>query len=88
MNNYQKYEIRQLDCWMYDGEWTENTSYHVGTMTTRAQNIRRAFAAWMRTHEKIYFMRNQTLIEFDGDCYTIIDKKSKEPMFIAIPLYE
>ncbi len=81
------FEIRQLDCWMYDGEWTQNTSYLMGEMTTKAQNERKAFTSWLKNHCGISFKNNRTLIEFDGDCYTIIDRKTKEPLFIAIPQY-
>lgn len=81
----ESFEIRQLDCWMYDGEWTQNTSYNMGEMQTKAQNISKAFTAWMKRHFGISFKNNKTLIEYDGDCYTIIDRKTKEPMFIAIP---
>ena len=82
-----KFEIRQLDCYMYDDDWTQNTSYLLGTMETKAQNEKRAFTQWMKNHAGVTFKPNRTLIEFDGDCYTIIDRKTKEPLFIAIPEY-
>ena len=82
-----KFEIRQLDCYMYDDDWTQNTSYLLGTMETKAENEKRAFTQWMKNHAGITFKPNRTLIEFDGDCYTIIDRKTKEPLFIAIPEY-
>lgn len=79
MKNTKKYnfEIRQLDCWMYDGEWTQNTSYHMGEMQTKSKDERKAFTAWIKRHLGISFKPNRTLIEFDGDCYTIIDRKTK-----------
>lgn len=82
-----KFEIRQLDCYMYDDDWTWNTSYLLGTMETKAQNEKRAFTQWMKNHAGITFKPNRTLIDFDGDCYTIIDRKTKEPLFAAIPQY-
>ena len=82
-----KFEIRQLDCYMYDDDWTQNTSYLLGTMETKAQNEKRAFTQWMKNHAGVTFKPNRTLIDFDGDCYTIIDRKTKEPLFIAIPEY-
>ena len=82
-----KFEIRQLDCYMYDDDWTWNESYSLGTMETKAQNEKRAFTQWMKNHAGITFKINRTLIDFDGDCYTIIDRKTKEPLFIAIPEY-
>ena len=80
------YEIRQIDAWADMDGWTFNETWHIGNMTTRAENVKRAFTAWLRRHE-IIFKLNRTLIEYDGDCYTIIDRKTKEPLFIAIPRY-
>ena len=83
------FEIRQIDAWYYgeDEGWIWNTSYLMGEMQTKAQNERRAFTAWLKRHLGISFKNNRTLIEHDGDCYTIIDRKTKEPLFIAIPQY-
>jgi len=80
------FEIRQLDCYLYDNEWTENTSYFIGNMITHAQDEKRAFTAWLKK-KGITFKLNRTLIEYDGDFYTIIDRKTKEPLFMAIPSY-
>lgn len=82
------FEIRQLDAWGNNEEGYEiNESWHMGEMVTKAQDIRKAFTAWMKRHLGISFKLNRTLIEYDGDCYTIIDRKTKEPLFIAIPQY-
>jgi len=80
------FEIRQIDAIMYDNEWVHNTSYEMGTMSTTAQNEKRAFTRFLK-NLGITFKKNRTLIDFDGDCYTIIDRKTKEPLFIAIPNY-
>ena len=83
-----KFEIRQLDAWGNNEEGYEiNTSYLMGTMETRANNKKQAFIRYLANKHGITFKRNRTRIEFDGDCYTIIDRKTKEPLFIAIPLY-
>ena len=89
MKNTKEYsfEIRQIDAWNYDGEWNFNDTWHMGEMQTKAQNISKAFTAWLKRHFGISFKNNRTLIEYDGDCYTIIDRKTKEPLFIAIPQY-
>lgn len=82
------YDVRQVDAWgnKTDGyEW--NTSYYLGTLETSAANEKRAFARYLKNKHGIVFKMNRTRIEFDGDCYTIIDRKTKEPLFIAIPLY-
>lgn len=82
-----RFEIRQLDAWNYgeDEGWVLNTSYNMGEMVTKAKDERKAFTAWMKRHLGISFKPNRTLIEYDGDCYTIIDRKTKEPLFAAIP---
>lgn len=86
--NTKKYsfEIREIDAWNYDEEgWIWNTSYYMGEMTTNAQDIRKAFTAWMKRHMGITFKLNKTLVEYDGDAYIIIDRKTKKPLFAAIP---
>lgn len=81
-----KFEIRQLDAWgnMEEG-YDINTSYSMGTMVTSTKNEKAAFTRYLKNKHGIIFKKNRTLIEFDGDCYTIIDRKTKEPLFIAIP---
>lgn len=82
-----QFEIREIDAWNYGEEegWIWNTSYHMGDMVTKAKDEKKAFTAWMKRHLGITFKPNRTLIEYDGDCYTIIDRKTKEPLFAAIP---
>ena len=87
--NTKKYsfEIRQIDALNYgeDEGWIWNTSYNMGEMVTKAKDEKKAFTAWMKRHLGISFKSNRTLIEYDGDVYTIIDRKTKEPLFAAIP---
>ena len=84
-----KFEIREIDALNYgsDEGWIWNTSYHMGDMVTSAKNEKRAFTSWMKNHAGITFKPNRTLIEYDGNVYTIIDRKTKEPLFAAIPEY-
>ena len=87
MKKYE-FEIRQLDAWGNKEEGYEiNTSYLLGTMKTSASNEKAAFTRFLRVKHGIRFYKNKTRIEFDGDCYTIVDKKTLEPLFIAIPNY-
>lgn len=72
-------------CMTMNGPRTQ--AYNFGTMETRAKNEKQAFTRYLANKHGITFKRNRTRIEFDGDCYTIIDRKTKEPLFIAIPLY-
>lgn len=83
-----KFEIRQLDAWGNKEEGYDiNTSYNMGELTTSASNEKTAFTRFLRIKHGIVFKKNRTRIEFDGDCYTIIDRKTLEPLFIAIPHY-
>lgn len=86
MSNKEKFEIRELECWLYDDEWTVNTSYSMGIMQT-AGNVRKAFTNYLKRKHGITFNHARTIIDYDGDCYTILDRKTKEPLFMAIPNY-
>ncbi|MBP5412259.1 MAG: hypothetical protein J6Y47_03265 [Bacteroidales bacterium] len=79
------FEIRQIDAWFYDEQWNYNTTYYIGTMTTQAENIKKAFARYLKK-QGIIFKKNRTRIEInDGGCiYEIIDRKTQEPLFCAI----
>ena len=81
-----KYEIRQLDAWKYEDDWTVNTSYFLGTMKTNARDEKRAFSRFLRK-QGIRFKRGRTRIVFDGDFYTVEDRKTSEPFFIAVPIF-
>ena len=85
-----KFLVRQLDSWksgddLYD--WDVNNVYNIGEVKTSAKNERRAITRYLRM-KGIIFKKNRTLIEFDGDNYTIIDRKTKEPIFDAVYLGE
>ena len=43
-----KFEVRQLDCYLYDEEWTQNTSYLIGKIETSAKDERRAFTRYLK----------------------------------------
>lgn len=83
-----KFEVREIDAMMMEGmdgnEWCWNSSFHIGEFTTNAKNIRRAFTNYLRKLD-ISFLLNRTVIEFDGDVYEILDRKTKAPLFAAIP---
>ena len=87
MNGKQKfsYDVRQIDAWA-DAEsgWSWNASYHLGTMETAA-DPRQALPNYLRRKHGIIFKRNRTRIACDGDIYEIQDRKTKEPLFAAIP---
>lgn len=86
MKTTELFEIREIEAWAYDDTWNWDNSYFMGNMATSATNINRAFTAWLRK-KGIVFKKNRTIIEYDGDIYTILDRKTKEPLFVAIPSY-
>ena len=81
------YEIREIDGWRDTDWWYWDCSYNIGEMKTKAKNKKKAFTNWLRNHYSVTFRKNRTRIDYDGDKYTIIDRKTKEPLFVAIPLY-
>lgn len=84
-----KYEIRQIDAWNSPEGWTWNESFHIGEFHSNAKTNK----AWKRTftkalqHMGITFKLNRTLIDCqDGEILEIQDRKTKEPLFAAIPM--
>ena len=78
------FEVRQIEAWRDCEDWYWNDSYFMGTFSTKAKDEKRAFSAFLRKHG-IVFKINRSLIVNDGDILTIIDRKTKEPLFAAIP---
>lgn len=86
MNKYQ-YEVREIDA-LHDGEnWNWNTSYYMGTMSTNAQNTRKALSNYLKQYHGITFKANRTRTQDDGSVIEIIDRKTGEPLFAAIPTH-
>lgn len=76
--------VRQVDAWVEpEGGWTYNNVWNVGRIFTRAKNERQAITAYLRK-KGIRFFSGKTRIEFDGDNYTIVDRKTGEPLFDAV----
>ena len=79
------FEARQIDAWYNEDEgWWYNTTYNLGRFRTTAKDERKAFTDYLRRRHGIVFKKNRTRIEFDGDNYTIVDRKTGEPLFDAI----
>lgn len=78
------YEIRQIDAYLYDDCWTYNTTYSLGSFCTASADIPRAFRRAL-ANLGITFYRGRTRTEYDGDVYEITDRKTGEPLFVAIP---
>ena len=88
MNDAKKkysYEIREIDAWSdSDSGWTWIASYYIGTMETAAADVRRALTAYLK-RRGIVFKPNRTIIYDDGSIIEIQDRKTKEPLYAAIP---
>lgn len=82
----ESYEVREIDAWADpDGGWTYNESWHIGSFCTYSQDIPRAFRRYLKQCHGITFYRGRTATEYDGDVYEIVDRKTREPLFAAIP---
>lgn len=80
-----KFEVREIDAWMDEDGWSWNTSYFLGNFETHAKNEKRAFCNYLRSTRGIVFKKNRTRILDDGFVYEIVDRKTGEPLFAAIP---
>ena len=79
-----KFLIRQVEAWPeVELGWTYNNVWNVGRIITRAKNEGKAITAYLK-RKGITFYRGRTRIEFDGDNYTIVDRKTGEPLFDAV----
>ena len=85
MKKKYSYDVREIDAWSDpESGWIWNTSYHIGTMETAAEDVRRALTAYLKKHG-IVFKLNRTIIYDDGSVIEIQDRKTKEPLYAAIP---
>ena len=85
MKEKYSYDIREIDAWIDpDGGWSWNSSFHIGTMETAAKDEKRALSAFLKKRG-ICFKLNRTIIYDDGSIIEIQDRKTKEPLFAAIP---
>lgn len=81
----ERYEVRQVDAYLYDDCWTYNTTYLIGTFSTYAEDIPRAIRYYLKS-QGITFAKGRTRTEYDGDVYEIVDRKTGEPLFCAYPM--
>ena len=83
-----KYEIRQIDAWAeYEDQfsWSWNESYHIGEFETAAQDHKRAFLRALH-RAGIAFYPGRVKTEYDGSIYEVVDRKTGEPLFAALPM--
>lgn len=88
-SNNQIFLVRQVESWLYDECWTYNNVWNIGRFSTKATKTETEKKALTRFLKKngIVFKKNKTRIEFDGDIYQIVDRKTKEILFDCIPEY-
>ena len=80
------FEVRQIDAWIYDNEWNYNKTFKLFNFKTSAKNEKRAFLNALKNHG-IKFYRGKIQVTSDGSVYELINRKTKEPLFCAIPQY-
>ena len=79
------YEIRQIGALRDCESWYWNTSYNLGTFSTNANDHKRAFLNALH-NLGVVCKRGKCKVEYDGSIYELIDRKTLEPLFAAIPL--
>ena len=80
-----KFEIRQIDAW-FDGDgWTYNESFRIGEFSTRVENVKRAFCRALHGLGVVFY-RGRVVVVNDGDLLEVQNRKSGEPLFVAIPM--
>ena len=80
-----KFEIRQIDAWFDCEAWTYNESFRIGEFSTQAKNVKRAFCRALHG-VGIVFYRGRVVVVDDGDLLEVQNRKSGEPLFVAIPM--
>lgn len=84
MKKKYSFDVREIDAWNSPEGWTWNESYHIGNMETAAKDEKKALAAFLARHG-IKFRKNRTRIIDDGEIIEIQDRKTREPLYAAIP---
>ena len=78
-----KFEIRQIDA-CFDGEaWTYNESFRIGEFFTKAKNVKRAFCRALHGLGVVFY-RGRVVVVDEGDLLEVQNRKSGEPLFVAI----
>lgn len=81
-----RYEVHQVSAMMQDDEsWYYNETWKMFEYTTTAADRARAFRRALARFG-ISFIKGRTRTEYDGDVYEIVDRKTGEPLYAAIPM--
>lgn len=80
------WEVRQIDAICEDNNWIWNSSISVFEFNVREgnPNVIRAFYRALKKYG-VVFKPGRVLCIDDGDILEILDRKTKEPLFAAIP---
>lgn len=81
------YDVREVWALPYEDGWYYNETFHISTFKTRAQDEARAFRRALN-RMGIVFIKGRTRTEYDGDVFEIVDRKTGEPLFCAVPTWE
>ncbi|WP_251316699.1 hypothetical protein [Flintibacter muris] len=80
-----KFEIRQIDAWTEaEGGWTWNDSIKIGEFKTNATDEKRAFLYALHKLG-IVCKRGRMAVINDGNIFELQDRRTKEPLYAAIP---
>ena len=79
------FEIRQIDAWNDGDGWTYNASFHIGVFTIKANDEKRAFLNALHRHG-VVCKRGFCRVDFDGEIYELVNRKTGEPLYAAIPI--
>ena len=80
-----KYEIRQIDAWFDNEAWTYNESFRIGEFSTKAEKVKWAFCRALHGLGVVFY-RGRVVVVDEGDLLEIQNRKSGEPLFVAIPM--
>lgn len=80
-----KYDLRQVEAWADIEGWTYNQTWKLAEFETAAKEHKTAF---LRALHKIGVSckRGKCKVVSDGSIYELIDRKTLEPLFCAVPL--
>ena len=80
-----KYELRQIDAWADCDGWIYNQTWKLAEYETAAKDHKTAF---LRALHKIGVSckRGKCRVETDGSIYELVDRKTLEPLFCAVPV--
>ena len=81
-----KYELRQIDAWgnKTDG-YDYNETFHIGTYNQRSDDGIRSFLRGLHKYG-ITCKRGVCRVEYDGDIYELIERKTDRPIICAVPM--